>query len=59
MPCVGASWWAFECAPAVDSGGACEYPDDIGRYAEGEGWMGLSCGCGMDELPLGADVTGV
>jgi hypothetical protein len=21
--------------------------------------MGLSCGCGMEEFPLGADVTGV
>jgi hypothetical protein len=44
MPCVGANWCEFECAPAVDSGGACEYADDIGMYEDGDGWSGLSGG---------------
>jgi hypothetical protein len=57
-PCEGANWCALECAPAVESGGACEYADDMGMY-EGDGWRGLSGGCGMLELPLGAEVTGV
>jgi hypothetical protein len=57
-PCEGASWCALACAPAVDSGGACEYADDMGMY-EGDGWRGLSGGCGMLALPLGAEVTGV
>jgi hypothetical protein len=42
----------------VDNGGACEYADDMGMY-EGDGWRGLSGGCGMLALPLGAEVTGV
>lgn len=34
----------------------------MGRYAEGDGWMGLSGGCcsgGIVVLALGAEVTGV
>lgn len=43
----------------MESCGACEYADDMGMYEEGDGWSGLSGGCGMLALPLGAEVTGV
>lgn len=42
--------------------GACEYAEVIGRYAEGDGWIGLSGGCcsgGIVVPVLDAEVAGV